>query len=426
MRRRDLLGGLSLVPLAAPAVAQCVVATFPRINLADRCEGGDANPPSLDLTFMVPGSLDPRITFTRASTATYFDSAGVLQTAAINAPRWDYDPAMLALRGMLIEEARTNLWLQSANAANAAWVSGSAVVAAPVVTANQTAAPDGTLTAARVAYPAVAGTNAYSELYQAIPTTGGNTYTHSLWLKGSVGGEQLYIACLSGATGRALCTLTTQWQRFSYTTTGTVTGTGYFLVGVDLREAQTSKPAQTVYVWGGQVEVGAFATSHIPTTTATVTRAIEVANVTPLGTWFNANAGSLLIEFDSLKSGVVIGGFSSGAFANVIYFGTNGVSSNVASVNVNATGTVVSYTGITQKMALAYATARLVSCNNGGATGTNAALAASPYLWTSNLTIGNAPWAPSNATTALCGHARRVSYWSRALTDAEMQAVTTL
>ena len=69
---------------------------------------------TLDLSFMTPGSLDGRITFTRASTATYFDAAGVLQTAAANAPRWDYDPITHALNGLLLEQAGTNLLLNSA------------------------------------------------------------------------------------------------------------------------------------------------------------------------------------------------------------------------------------------------------------------------------------------------------------------------
>src|SRR5580765_5882879 len=74
--------------------------------------------PSLDLNFMVPGVLDPRITFTRASTATYTDMSGTIQSVAVNAPRWDYDPVTLALRGLLIEEARTNLLLQSGDMSN--------------------------------------------------------------------------------------------------------------------------------------------------------------------------------------------------------------------------------------------------------------------------------------------------------------------
>jgi hypothetical protein len=71
-------------------------------------------PPSLSLNFMTPGTLPPNVTVTRAGTATYFDVAGTLQTAAANAPRWDYDPVSHALRGLLVEDGRTNLLLNSA------------------------------------------------------------------------------------------------------------------------------------------------------------------------------------------------------------------------------------------------------------------------------------------------------------------------
>jgi hypothetical protein len=74
---------------------------------------GSRSAPTLSFNFL-SGSLDSRITFTRASTGTYFDSAGVLQIAAINAPRFDYNPSTLDAQGLLIEEARTNLVLNSA------------------------------------------------------------------------------------------------------------------------------------------------------------------------------------------------------------------------------------------------------------------------------------------------------------------------
>ncbi len=73
---------------------------------------------TLDLNFMFPGSLDPRITFTRASPASYQDASGVIQTAAVDQPRWDYAGGVL--RGLLIEAANgpnaiENVVISSAN-----------------------------------------------------------------------------------------------------------------------------------------------------------------------------------------------------------------------------------------------------------------------------------------------------------------------
>jgi len=68
--------------------------------------------PSLNLNF-TSGVLDPRITFTRATTATFTGSNGLIQSAAINAPRFDYNPTTLESLGLLIEEQRSNLLLNS-------------------------------------------------------------------------------------------------------------------------------------------------------------------------------------------------------------------------------------------------------------------------------------------------------------------------
>ena len=116
--RRSLL--LAGVALPAVARAQCVTSA-PSV---DACLGGVrftapvvVEAPALDLSFMVPGTLDPRITFTRAGavgTATYFDITGTMQIATANQPRWDYDPITHVLNGLLIEEQSTNTLLNSA------------------------------------------------------------------------------------------------------------------------------------------------------------------------------------------------------------------------------------------------------------------------------------------------------------------------
>ena len=81
--------------------------------------GGALNPNglSLDLAFAADKTLTarrgPTPTFTRASTATFVGSNGLIQSAAINTPRFDHDPVTLACKGLLIEESRTNALLNS-------------------------------------------------------------------------------------------------------------------------------------------------------------------------------------------------------------------------------------------------------------------------------------------------------------------------
>jgi hypothetical protein len=76
--------------------------------------------PSLDLNFAVNRSLvdnisgNNLITFSRNSVGTFFDSNGLLQTAASGVPRFDHDPVTRESLGLLIEGPRTNLLLNSA------------------------------------------------------------------------------------------------------------------------------------------------------------------------------------------------------------------------------------------------------------------------------------------------------------------------
>jgi hypothetical protein len=78
-----------------------------------------AGTPTLDLRFASSKSLVDHIsgqnliTFTRSSNATFFDANGTIQTAGANTPRFDHNPATGESLGLLIEEARTNLLLNS-------------------------------------------------------------------------------------------------------------------------------------------------------------------------------------------------------------------------------------------------------------------------------------------------------------------------
>lgn len=69
--------------------------------------------PTLLLDFGNSQHVDSRITFTRASAAPRVNERGLIETVASGVPRIDFDPVTGACNGLLIEEARTNLLLNS-------------------------------------------------------------------------------------------------------------------------------------------------------------------------------------------------------------------------------------------------------------------------------------------------------------------------
>ena len=391
--------------------------------------GGPSLPPgvTLDLNFMQPGTLDPRITFTRASPASYQDASGVIQTAAVDQPRWDY--AGGSLRGLLLEDQGTNLLSQSGNLAAAPWSPLNFTVAAPVVTGNNATSPDGTLTAARIVYPAVSVADTGSVIYESFTATAA-PYTISLYLKGSVGGEQLYLALQDGGSTwyRARVTLTTQWQRFT-ATTGTLTAaTWYFEIGADLRDAgQTSTPAQTIYAWGAQSEPGSRATSYIPTTSAAVTRSRDSLRFPPasMTPWFASPGGTWFAEFISFVSAStnnrLIGVPNPGGIAPVFIGSSLRLSQFDNTILAATSGTATP--DVVHKGVTSYAASVGKVCLDGG-TVTSGALSGG-YTQLASTGFGVMTNDNANGPENLPGCIRRISYWPRTLTDAEMQQVTT-
>jgi hypothetical protein len=139
-------------------------------------------------------------------------------------------------------------------------------------------------------------------------------------------------------------------------------------------------------------------------------------------TGFNAANGSLMLEYDAANTGQPLGGFSDGSTANMFYFQQNGaVNSYVASVNKAFLVSPVSAFPGVNKIAGAYQPNRLAGAVNGGAVGSDGTLAAGPFLWTVRLAVGCSPW---GLDSQMGGHMRRVAYWPRALSNAELQSVT--
>jgi len=402
--------------------------------------------PSLSLDFMQPGTLDPRITFTRASTGTYFDSAGVMQTVATNAPRWDYDPATRALRGLLIEEARTNVIKMSGNPADATWWSSFQ----GTVAANVGVAPDGTTTAAQITSTGAPG-GRYST-FEA--QTSGVTYSSGCFVKwisgpttlrvvlagqsvfGGVGGDRYvdfngqtgaFVGKHTDVTAYTITQLLNGWWRVS----GTYTPTGNSSTGVALYAAASGTVFQG---WGGQIEVGAFATSYIPTTIAPVTRAADIASM-PVGAWFNASASTLFGEFiyprpiDAFNAHdlAVIGNNVETNGNHLTLRATDGGAPPLlpkVNTGIGAGGATLAPTGTPDiggiaRLAGAWSGTASFACLNGNAVTT---IAAGMPAGLTTLVIGNRT--VGGTGSPLNGYIRAVRYWPRVLTNAEMQSVT--
>lgn len=202
--------------------------------------------PSLNLDFANARALDPRITFGRASAATYYD-------------------------GKTVAKAEENLLVRSQEFDHAVWSASSAV---PTITANAAAAPDGTSTAHRIVFPA-----ADSRWRQGLALTSGTAYTISIYARSNTGGDQTFrLWGQDAAFNSADLTATTSWQRFTYTFTASSSAT--FAMGI---RTSVANAAADLLIWGMQVEARSTVTAYTPTTTQPITNYIPVLQTAPAG-----------------------------------------------------------------------------------------------------------------------------------------------
>ena len=150
--------------------------------------------PAFHLNFQGARRLDPRVSFTRSSTATYVDEDGIVKTAEANQARFMYDPDTGESLGLLIEEARTN-YLFYSNMLQG-WAFGTPGDAFTASSGSQLSTnPDGS----SPAYHYVPSTNAGRHRYNRIVTvpTLNTNYVVSLFVKrvtaGNVSNLNRYI-----------------------------------------------------------------------------------------------------------------------------------------------------------------------------------------------------------------------------------------
>ncbi len=215
--------------------------------------------------------LGPTLGITRTTDATYFDSDGVLQTAASGAARFDHDPATSASLGLFVEEQRINVALHNRDSTNAAWVKS-----------NMTAAKDqiGEDLVINSASSLLA-TDANATAIQAF-TILSAAQTGTFSIKRLIGTGDVDITVDDGATWATVTINSLTYTRFAVTQTLANPDIGVRLV--------TSGDKIAIDFQG--LEAGAFATSRIATTTLAVTRNKDQFNSTDVS-WFNSVEGTI-------------------------------------------------------------------------------------------------------------------------------------
>lgn len=396
--------------------------------------------PAMALDFTT-ASLDSRVTFTRTgNTATCVNSSGFVAIVNANLPRFDYNPITLACKGLLIEESRQNVLLQSENFSTT-WYNTESSELVNVITS-----PSNTLTGDKLVENSALNFHA---IQQDVASVSLSSYTFSVFGKYGERNIQLWFG-YANVAGNPVANFDLQ-NGVLGTTSGSITstienyGNGWYKCSATVTSAVavafscfiglTTSPSAArnqiyqgdgtsgAYLWGAQLELGAFGTSYIPTTTAAVTRNVDVASMTStnFSSWYTATTGAAvvwaipqtatgtrpLIQFDDTTANEII--TLRGNVADPEMYIVDG---GVAQAQID-TGTIVANTAY--KLSGAWNTNLCAAAKDGGTVGTDTS-ATMPTP--TQLRIG------SDGTNYASAWVQKIMYWKQRIINAEVQAIS--
>jgi hypothetical protein len=358
--------------------------------------------------------------------------------------RFDHNPTTFESLGLLIEEQRTNLLTYSEQFDNASWTKGDSSI-----TANTVVAPNGTLTGDKLVENT---SNANHIVAQSFSFVSGTTYTLSVYAKAAertlarlslpsavttdaIAAFNLATGAVSstgtGVTSALVTSVGGGWFRCSITVTATNSATGNVTVWLlNPSSPYTGDGYSGIYIWGAQLEAGAFPTSYVATVASQVTRVADAASMTGtnFSSWYNQAEGTLYAEHQKFGTTTFqrVAGMSDGGFDNRIAIGYGSGSPNnlLTIVSVGAVTqaqlTLVSpsATNINYKAALAYAVNDFASVANAGTVQTDTS-GTIPVVSRLNIGVGD-----NTSANPLNGHIRKLSYYPIRCTNAQLQALT--
>lgn len=405
---------------------------------------------------MTTGVITDFVTVSRNSTATYWGAGGVLMTAAANQPRFEIDPVSGTRRGILIEEARTNLFPGSSAVGGTGYTNTGLSV-----TQNAVTAPDGTNTASRIVESTA---NSEHRTLRAASRTSAVDFWNSVYVKAAPTNtrEWVYVWCgqfashdirssvyvnvITGEVSNAFTTGTgpisdfvrvercaNGWFRvFLRGRTVAAGGSPQFVVSIATPtgpNSYTGDGVSGILVWGYQTEDGLFPTSYIPTTTAQATRAADTATVSNLS-WLNLSASTIAVDCSTFASLTNVANdrrtlfFFNGPDSNSFeaFFASNGTFQILGSGStLGGAGNFGPAPTQNQRMkvVIGYSDGQAVGSVNG-----STSMVATPRP--SPLSINYLSLGSRGSGRHLNGHIRSISYIPRRLSNAQIQQLSAL
>jgi hypothetical protein len=366
-----------------------------------------------------------------------------LKTAAANEWPREFDPVTGECLGRSVWESRTNLLTRSEEFDNASWIKTRSSILA-----NQIIAPDGTLTADKL----IENTDNNSHIIQvAFSPLASTSYTYSAYIKASertfaliqlnIGGTNTFAivnlttGAVGSVTGAGVVSTTATgngWYRVSISaaTTTTASGNVFIYTAQDATTfSYTGDGTSGIYIWGAQLETGAFATPYIPTVAAQVTRVADSAVMTGVNfsSWFNFEQGTLFVDAAPSSSASVsflrAASISGLLQADEIFINKNLQTTRAQVFANNATQANFTFSDWTdtsyRKMSLSYKFNDFIGVVNGGSAQTDTS-GIIPVV--DRLGIGS--FQGTSTGGFWNGYIKRLTYYPQALTSANHQAVT--